>query len=67
MRMLRRGYKAANFDRIERAVREWFGASIELRPLSKNKVKWAIFPSLTECREHIRRTKGIEIAAPTIN
>lgn len=59
--------KAANFDRIERAVREWFGATIEMRHLTKNKVKWTIFPALADCREHIRRTKGMDIGAPTIN
>lgn len=59
--------KAANFERIERAVREWSAASIELRPVNKNKVKWAVFPSLVECRQHLRRIKGFDLAAPSIN
>ena len=60
-------HKSANFERIERSVREWFGASIELRPVTKNKVKWAIFPPLVDCRQHIRRVKGIEITPHSIN
>lgn len=59
--------KAANYGLLRRAVTEWFGAEIETRRTKQNAVSWVVFPSLRECREHIRRTKGIEITAPTAN
>lgn len=58
------GHKAATFDSIERRVIEWFGATIELRKGKTNNGRWVIFPSLDDCRDHVRRTKGIEISAP---
>lgn len=58
------GQKAANFNLIDRAVREWFGADIVTRRAHQNEVRWVDFPSLAECREHVRRTKGMQISAP---
>ncbi|MFZ2997847.1 hypothetical protein [Sphingobium sp.] len=58
------GQKAVSFDLIERAVREWFSANVVTRPGRQNASRWVFFPSLAECREHVRRTKGMEIPAP---
>jgi hypothetical protein len=55
------GQKAANYDLIARAARDWFGAEIVTRRAYQNDVRWVEFPPLPECREHIRRTKGMEI------
>jgi hypothetical protein len=58
------GQKAAPYDRIARAVQEWFGAEVITRRAQQNDVRWVEFPSLTECREYVRRTKGLDIKAP---
>jgi hypothetical protein len=58
------GQKAANYDLIARSVREWFGAEVITRRALQNDVRWVEFPSLPECRAHVRRTKGMEVEAP---
>jgi len=58
------GQKAANYELIARAVREWFGADVVNRRAVQNDVKWVEFPALSECRTHVRRTKGMEIEVP---
>jgi hypothetical protein len=58
------GQKAATHDLINRAVREWFGAEVVTRRAQRNNVRWVDFPALPECRDHVRRTKGLEISPP---
>lgn len=58
------GQKAANYDLIARAVREWFAAEVVTRRAQRNDVRWVDFPSLADCREHVRRAKGMQIEAP---
>ncbi len=58
------GQKAANYDLVERSVLDWFGAEVVTRRAQQNSVRWVLFPSLPECREHVRRTKGLLIEQP---
>jgi hypothetical protein len=60
------GRKAATVDLIDRAVREWCDANVVNRRYNKNAVRWVEFPPLSEIREHVRRTKGIELPVPEI-
>ncbi|MEG3163808.1 DUF5906 domain-containing protein [Sphingomonas sp. PB2P19] len=55
------GQKAATFDMIQPRVVEWFGAIVERKKGKMNNGRWVAFPPLSECREHVLRTKGIKI------
>lgn len=59
------GKKLATYDLIELTVREWCNAMVVTKAGFQNDARWVEFPSATECRAHIRRHKGLEIAPPT--
>lgn len=57
--------KQATFDMIEDAARDWFGAEIFKRKAHQNDVRCAAIPPLPEVRDHVRRSKGIDLPAPS--
>lgn len=59
------GKKLATYDLVELTVREWCNATVVTKPGFQNDARWVEFPSLVECRAHIRRVKGLEIDPPT--
>lgn len=58
------GHKAASYDLVARAVRDWFGAEVVTRRAQQNDVRWVDFPCLPDARAHIRRAKGLAIEVP---
>lgn len=58
--------RKVKFDLIERAFIEWFGGRIEKRPVNNNMARWAVFPPLASAREHVRKSKRIEVAASPV-
>lgn len=59
------GKKLATYDLVELTVREWCNAAVVTKRGFQNDARWVEFPSLAECRAHIRRLKGLEIEPPT--